>query len=44
MSGAGQSLKLCSVNKTIREVLELTDLAAQFDQFDDATSAVRSFL
>jgi anti-anti-sigma factor len=40
----GHPLKVCCVNETIREVLELTQLAAQFEQFPDVNSAVRSFL
>lgn len=41
---SGQSLKLCGVNSTLREVLALTDLSGSFEQFQDADSAVRSFL
>jgi anti-anti-sigma factor len=41
---SGQSLKICKVNDTLREVLELTGLAPQFEYFDDANDAVRSFL
>lgn len=44
MSRSGQALRLCAPNKTVREVLELTDLAAQFDHFEDTNTAVRSFL
>jgi anti-sigma B factor antagonist len=44
MSKTGQILRLCAANKTIREVLDLTDLTSQFDHFEDATTAVRSFL
>ena len=44
LSQSGRSLKLCSANKTIREVLHLTNLAAQFDLFEDVNTAVRSFL
>lgn len=40
----GQALKLCSTNETVREVLELTDLASQFEHFEDIQTAVRSFL
>ena len=40
----GQSLHLCHENKTIREVLQLTDLDQQFEHFEDLTTAVRSFL
>ena len=44
LSESGQSLKLCAPNKTIREVLSLTDLAPLFEQFEDVGTAVRSFL
>src|SRR5437764_14941305 len=44
MARGGRALKLCSVNKTIRQVLELTALVSQFEHFEDANSAVRSFL
>ncbi len=44
MSRSGQALRLCAPNKTVREVLELTDLASQFDHFEDTNTAVRSFL
>jgi anti-anti-sigma factor len=40
----GRSLKLCGVQATVREVLELTDLAAQFEYYVDVNAAVRSFL
>ncbi len=40
----GHPLKLCSVNETLRQVLELTGLAPQFEFFADVNSAVRSFL
>ena len=41
---SGQAIKLCAANKTIREVLSLTELAPLFEQYDDVTTAVRSFL
>ena len=41
---SGQSLKLCGLNETLREVLNLTDLSSLFESFDDVGSAVRSFL
>ncbi|MCB9844938.1 MAG: STAS domain-containing protein [Phycisphaeraceae bacterium] len=41
---SGLSLKLCAVGETLREALDLTDVAAHVEQFDDANSAVRSFL
>lgn len=44
MSRGGQALKLCGITETLREVLELTDLASQFDHYDDIQTAVRSFL
>jgi anti-anti-sigma factor len=44
MARGGRALKLCSVNKTIRQVLELTALVSQFEHFEDVNSAVRSFL
>lgn len=44
MGQSGQSLKVCRANETLREVLELTGLAPQFEYFDDANDAVRSFL
>lgn len=44
LSQSGQSLKLCGVNETIREVLDLTELASLFENFHDVNDAVRSFL
>jgi anti-anti-sigma factor len=44
LAQSGQALKLCSLNKTIREVLDLTDLSSSFEQYEDITTAVRSFL
>lgn len=44
MGQGGQWLKLCAVNRTLRQVLELTGLSSQFEHFEDANSAVRSFL
>ena len=44
MAQSGRSLKLCAVNQTVRQVLELTGLSSQFEHFEDANSAVRSFL
>ena len=41
---SGKGLKLCAANDTIRQTLELTGLSAQFEHFEDANSAVRSFL
>jgi len=44
LSESGQVLKLCGANKTLREVLELTELSSFFEHFEDAGSAARSFL
>ncbi|MBS0187715.1 MAG: STAS domain-containing protein [Planctomycetes bacterium] len=44
LSDSGQFLKLCGVCETVREILELTDLASSVEQYEDITSAVRSFL
>jgi anti-sigma B factor antagonist len=44
MGRSGQALRMCGANKTVREVLELTDLASHFEHFADANTAVRSFL
>ncbi|MBL7140602.1 MAG: STAS domain-containing protein [Planctomycetes bacterium] len=40
----GHPLKLSGVNETLRQVLELTGLAPQFEFFADVNAAVRSFL
>lgn len=44
LSQGGQTLKLCALNGTVREVLDLTGLASEFEYYDDPTTAVRSFL
>lgn len=44
MSQSGQTLRLCAVGETLREVFDLTELAGGFEVFDDVTGAVRSFL
>jgi len=44
LSKAGQSLRLCATNATVREALELTGLSDLFEHFEDANTAVRSFL
>jgi anti-anti-sigma factor len=44
LGAGGQVLKLCGVNKTVREVLELTELAPLFELYEDAGGAARSFL
>jgi anti-sigma B factor antagonist len=41
---SGKGLKLCAANETIRQVIDLTGLAPQFEHFEDTNSAVRSFL
>lgn len=44
LNASGQSLKLCGIHPTLREVLDLTELAPLFEQYEDASAAVRSFL
>ena len=44
LARGGQALKLCGANEVMREVFELTEVAALFEQFPDVNSAVRSFL
>ena len=44
LSLSGKGLKLCGANDTLRQVIELTGLSPQFEHFEDANSAVRSFL
>lgn len=44
LSRSGQSLKICGLNETLREVLDLTELAQLFENYEDASAAVRSFL
>ncbi len=44
LSEGGQALRLCGCNETVREVLDLTDLAKLFEHYQDVGSAVRSFL
>lgn len=44
LARSGQALRLCGVNETLREVMELTETAALFEHYEDANSAVRSFL
>jgi anti-sigma B factor antagonist len=41
---SGKGLKLCGANETIQQVIELTGLSPWFEHFEDANSAVRSFL
>lgn len=44
LGNSGKVLKLCGTNKTVRHVLELTEIDSLFDHFDDVNTAVRSFL
>lgn len=44
LSQGGQSLRLCCANETLREVLDLTDIAPMVEHYDDVGTAVRSFL
>ena len=44
LSESGQALKLCGLNETVRQTLELTGVASQFEYFEDINAAVRSFL
>jgi len=44
MARGGRALKLCSIDRTVRQVLELTGLVNQFEHFEDVNSAIRSFL
>jgi len=44
LARSGKGLKLCAANGTLRQVLDVTGLSPQFEHFDDANSAVRSFL
>ena len=41
---SGMALKLCAANETLRQVIELTGLCSQFEQFEDTNAAIRSFL
>jgi anti-sigma B factor antagonist len=41
---SGKGLKLCAANETLQQVIELTGLSPWFEHFEDANSAVRSFL
>lgn len=44
VSASGLTLKLCCETETLREVLELTDLASRFEHYEAVGVAVRSFL
>lgn len=43
LGAGGQSLKLCGISDTLREILAITDLISKFQQFEDVQTAVRSF-
>ncbi|MGP1272672.1 MAG: STAS domain-containing protein [Phycisphaerales bacterium] len=43
MSRVARSLKIAAANETLREVLDVTEVAAMCDQYDDVGAAVRSF-
>ena len=44
LSQGGQSLKLCGMSDTLREIMGITDISKKFEPFEDVQSAVRSFL
>ncbi len=44
LSAGGQSLKLCGISDTLREIMAITDITSKFQQFEDVQTAVRSFL
>lgn len=44
LAESGKALKLCAVCETVREIMELTDLAGFFEYYQDVNSAVRSFI
>ena len=44
LAGMGRSIKLCCVNETLREVLDLTGVGSSVEQFESVPDAVRSFL
>ena len=44
LSASGLTLKVCGTNETVREVLDLTELAGLFEHYEDDNAAVRSFL
>jgi anti-anti-sigma factor len=44
LGDSGLSLRVCNLNETLREVMDLTGTASLFEHHEDATSAVRSFL
>jgi len=44
MAQTGHALKLCTVSETVRQAMELTNVAPSFEYFADVSDAVRSFL
>jgi len=44
LSQSGQTLKLCGVGETLREVLDLTGLDSLFEFYEDSNAGARSFL
>lgn len=44
LASSGSTIRICGVNETVREVLDLTEVGAQCDYFDNTNTAVRSFL
>lgn len=44
LAQTGQTLRLCAAGETLREVLELTEIAPQLEHYEDAITAARSFL
>ena len=44
LAQSGKALKLCALNETLKQVIDLTGLSPQFEQFEDVNSAIRSFL
>ncbi|MCG8507862.1 MAG: STAS domain-containing protein [Rhodospirillales bacterium] len=44
LAASGSVLKLCRVNATVREILDLTGLSSDFEQYDEVNAGVRSFL
>lgn len=44
LAQSGMPLKLSAMSETVRQVFELTGLACLFELYDDALSAVRSYL
>lgn len=44
LRAGGQSLRLCGISDTLREIMAITDITSKFQQFEDVQTAVRSFL